>query len=154
MFLDKFFKGAAYEAQPIPKRPWTNPEMVGRSASVLQQSRGVCWHLTCILMIFCGAISEPIVGEAIGLPDPPILVPFGITSACRASRLMYVTRADGYSESLLARKEIAEKANDFGIRAFRVGIKFSVGVTLFPAVLSWAVFLMSVAKGQGPNPSQ
>jgi hypothetical protein len=30
--------------------------------------------LTCILMISCGVISGPLMGEPIGIPDPPILL--------------------------------------------------------------------------------
>ena len=34
--------------------------------------------VNCILMISCGVISEPLMGEPIGIPDPQILVPLGI----------------------------------------------------------------------------
>ena len=42
--------------------------------------------ITCILMIVCAFISEPIVGEAIGLPGSPLLAIFGI--------LLYATVAN------------------------------------------------------------
>jgi hypothetical protein len=79
-------------------------------------------------MISCGLISEPLVGEAIGLPDPPILVPFGIIAYGVLANVFYTSA--------------------FGLRAFRVGLKFSIGLTILPAVLSWAIFLLSIASGR------
>ena len=45
--------------------------------------------ITCVLMIACGFISEPLVGEAIGLPDPPILVPLGIVAYAILANICY-----------------------------------------------------------------
>jgi hypothetical protein len=56
------------------------------------------------------------------------------------------------AELLLSRFKHDRYTNAFGVRAFRLGVKFSICVTLFPAVLSWAVFLFSLATGRRAEP--
>jgi hypothetical protein len=107
--------------------------------------------VTCVLMISCGLIAEPLVGEAIGIPDPPILVPMGIIAYGIIANVCYT--GGWIAELLLARFRPGASTTAFGVRAFRLGVKFSIGLTLFPAVLSWAVFLFSLATGRRVGPT-
>jgi hypothetical protein len=102
------------------------------------------------LMICCGALAEPLVGEAIGIPDGGFFIPFG---AIVFGFLANVCYTGGWmAELLLSRFKPGRNTNVFGVRAFRLGVKFSVFVTLFPAVLSWALFLFSLATGRRAGP--
>jgi hypothetical protein len=103
---------------------------------------GCVGAVTSVLMISCGFISEPLVGEAIGLPDPPILVPLGIIAYGIAANVCYT---GGWVVELRLAKRGATSTSEFGIRAFRFGLIFSVALTLFPAVFSWAGFLLTLA---------
>jgi hypothetical protein len=98
-----------------------------------------------MLMLTCGFVSEPIVGDAIGIPDGPILLVFGILLYAILANICYT---GGWIVELLLVRWNPTRAAGFGVRAFRRGLKFSIGLTLFPAVLSWAVFLMSFAIGR------
>jgi hypothetical protein len=102
--------------------------------------------VTCILMISCGVISEPLVGEPIGIPDPPILVPLLIIFYGLLANVCYT--GGWIAELLLARFKPETHAEFFGVRAFRFGVKFSIALTIFPALLFWGVFLFSLATGK------
>jgi len=97
--------------------------------------------ITSALMIACGFISEPVVGEAIGLPDPPMLIPLGIVAYAVLANICYT--GGWIVELLMARSNLAIKTG-FGLRAFCIGMKFSICLTVLPAVLSWAVFLLAL----------
>jgi hypothetical protein len=103
----------------------------------------VAGTIACVLMIACGFISEPIVGEAIGLPDPPMLVPLGIVAYAILANICYT--GGWIVELFVARSNLAIKTG-FGLRAFRIGMKFSICLTVFPAVLSWAVFPLTMVR--------
>ena len=102
--------------------------------------------VTCILMISCGVISEPLMGEPIGIPDPPILVPLGIIFYGIMANVCYT--GGWIAELLLARFRPEIRTGLFGLRAFRLGVKFSIALTIFPALLCWAVFLFSLVTGK------
>jgi hypothetical protein len=82
--------------------------------------------VTCVLMITCGLIAEPLVGEAIGIPNPPGLRPLGIIAYGIIANLCYT--GGWITELLVARFKIGGSTTEFGVRAFRVGVKFSIGV--------------------------
>jgi hypothetical protein len=103
------------------------------------------------LMLLCGALAEPLVGEAIGIPDGPILIPFGAIAFLFLANLFYT--GGWIAELLLCKFKADGNTNTFGVRAFRLGVKFSILVTLLPAVLSWAVFLFSLATGRRAGPA-
>lgn len=106
--------------------------------------------VTCILMISCGVISEPLMGEPIGIPDPPILVPLGIIFYGIMANVCYT--GGWIAELLLARFRPGTQAERFGVRAFRIGVKFSIALTIFPALLCWGVFLFSLVTGKRAAP--
>jgi hypothetical protein len=104
------------------------------------------------LMICCGILAEPLVGDAVGIPDGGFFIPFG---AIVFGFLANVCYTGGWmAELLLSRFKTDRNTNAFGIRAFRLGVKFSVFVTLLPAVLSWAVFLFMLATGRQAVPTE
>jgi hypothetical protein len=108
--------------------------------------------LTCVSMIVCGFVSEPIVGEAIGLPDPVFLGIFGILFYGILANVFYTS---GWIGELFIRTILtAERASSVGLQAFRAGMAFSVALTLSPAVLCWIAFGIALAHGQthGPLP--
>lgn len=109
---------------------------------------GVVGVVSGVLMISCGALAEPLVGEAIGIPDPPILIPIFVVVYGALANVCYT--GGWIAEVVLAR--FRPNTNAFGIRAFRLGVKFSIFVTLIPAALSWAVFLFSLATGRRAAP--
>ena len=101
-------------------------------------------------MICCGVLAEPLVGEAIGIPDPAILIPIFIIVYGVLANVCYTS---GWIAALVLSRFNPEKnTNAFGVRIFRLGVKFSIFVTLLPAVLSWAVFLFSPATGRRAGP--
>jgi len=113
---------------------------------------GCAGILTCILMIICAFVSEPIVGEAIGLPDGPLLGIFGISFYAIFANLFYTF---GWICELLARAVTStEKSAVLGIKSFRAGVTFSILLTLSLIVVCWLAFALAVLHGQthGPAP--
>ncbi len=106
--------------------------------------------VTCLLMISCGAISEPLMGEQIGIPDPPILVPLGIIAYGIIANVCYT--GGWMAELMLARFRPEIRTDIFGLRAFRLGVRFSIGLTISPALLCWGTFLFSLVTGADRSP--
>ncbi len=111
---------------------------------------GLAGILTCILCLICAFTSEPIVGEAIGLPDGPLLGVFGIFFYGILANVFYT--GGWICELLLRRATTAERAAAFGVRAFRLGLQFSVILTLLPSVLCWGAFGIALLHGQTEAP--
>ena len=106
--------------------------------------------ITCGLMIVCAFVSEPIVGEAIGLPDGPLLGIFAIFAYAILANIFYTS---GWICELLARTfTTAEKSSTIAIRAFRAGVTISVALTLSPVVFCWLAFAVAVVHGQKQSP--
>ena len=99
------------------------------------------------LMISCGFVSEPLVGDAIGIPDPPILVPLGIIAYGIAANVCYT--GGRIVELFLVKRGTLVDTNEFAVRAFRRGLKFSVGPTSFPRPLVGGVFGNASNPGDG-----
>ena len=87
-------------------------------------------------MISCGILSEPLVGEPIGIPDPPALVPLGILAYGLAANLCFT---GGWIVECMLRTKTAD-TGAFTVRAFRYGIGFSIALTFLPAMLCWIAF--------------
>jgi len=113
---------------------------------------GCAGILTCILLIVCAFVSEPIVGEAIGLPDGPLLGIFGIFFYGIFANLFYTF--GWICELQMRRMTTTEKSAVFGIKSFRAGVTFSILLTLSPIVVCWLAFALAVMHGQthGPVP--
>lgn len=102
--------------------------------------------LTCVLLISCALIAEPLVGEAIGIPDPPIFAPIAIFAYGIMANICYT--GGWITELLLARFNTGINTTAFGLGAFRLGVKFSIGLTILPGLLAWAVFLFRLTTGE------
>jgi hypothetical protein len=72
-------------------------------------------------------------------------VPLGIIAYAIAANVCYT---GGWVAELVLARRLPQNTGQFAVRAFKIGMKFSVGLTLFPAVMSWAVFLVMLATGQ------
>ena len=107
--------------------------------------------VTCIAMVACAVLAEPRVGEAIGLPDPPIIAIFGIFAFGIAANVCYT--GGWIFELLLSKLRPAANTTRLGLRDFRFGLKFSIFLTLCPALLSWIAFAIALVSGQKHAPA-
>ena len=149
--LETIFRGARFER---------NPETQGTGAVISWwESRRIYFNavvgctgvITCVLMLVCALVAEPTVGEPIGLPDGPLLGVFGILLHGILANICYT---GGWIAELLLRSiSETETATTFGLRAFHLGVKFSVALTLFPAVICWIILGVALISGHKVNPS-
>ena len=102
--------------------------------------------LTCVLMVVCAFTAESMVGEAIGMPDGPLLGVFGVFFYGLVANICYT--GGWIFELLVMGTKGAKSSNKYGLHTFRIGVVFSVILTLLPAVLCWLVFAIALAKGQ------
>lgn len=138
------FNGSIYDREAL--RGW--PAVIGwweRRRFFYNKILAVAGTVTCILMISCGLISNKLTSEPIGIPDPPILVPLGIIAYGIMANVCYT--GGWITELLLAHFRPQTRTDLFGLRAFRLGVKFSIALTILPALLCWAVFLLSLVAG-------
>jgi hypothetical protein len=102
--------------------------------------------LTCILCIACAVIAESFVGEAIGIPDGPLLGVFFILFYGILANVFYT---GGWIVELTFRTSTtAKRSGEFALKAFRAGTAFSILLTLCPAVLCWLAFAIALFHGQ------
>lgn len=107
--------------------------------------------VTSIAMTLSALISEPLVGEPIGLPDPPIFMVLGILAYGILANICFT---GGWIVELALRQTWFGDTNEFAVRAFRLGTRFSVALTLFPAVLCYlalGIALLSSGRGHAPS---
>lgn len=102
--------------------------------------------VTCFLLIICAFTADSFVGEPIGMPDGPLLGVFLIVPYALPANLFYT--GGWVTELLILAGGKAQSAAAFGVKAFRIGVTFSVLVTLCPAVLCWLAFAVALIKGQ------
>lgn len=81
-------------------------------------------------------VTERVLGEPIGLPDPPL---FAVIAAIAYGVTANVCFTDGWITELLSRRVWGDRVEVFGEVAFTLGTIFSVLLTLLPAA-----FLLSV----------
>ena len=81
-------------------------------------------------MLACAVVAEPLVGEAIGLPDPAIFALFGVIAFGIMANICYT--GGWVVELLLSRLLPYANTTQFGLRAFHFGLMFSIFITLFP----------------------
>lgn len=92
--------------------------MVGGAPAILQRSRRVRWSSNNGADDLLRFLSEPLVGEAIGIPDPPIFMLLGIVAYGIAANVCYT--GGWIVETNLARRG-AQYRDGFRLRAFRRG---------------------------------
>ena len=106
--------------------------------------------LTCCLLIVCAFMADSLVGEPIGMTDGPLLGIFLIVPYALIANICYT---GGWISELLVRMTgKAQSAAAFGLKAFRVGVSFSIFVTLCPAAICWLAFAVALLKGQKHGP--
>ena len=107
---------------------------------------GLTGILTCALMIVCGLVSEPMMGDPIGIPDPPIFGLIGVIVYGVMANVFYSLGC--VAEMRVARLRPGSDTAAFGERAYRMGLRFSIGLTLLPAILCWVEVLYFVLTGK------
>lgn len=76
------------------------------------------------------------------MPDGPLLGMFGIFLYRLLANVFFT---GGWICELIVRTEVtAETANAFGLKAFRIGVQFSIFITLCPAAICWLLFAVAV----------
>jgi hypothetical protein len=111
---------------------------------------GCTGMLTCVLCIACAVIAESFVGEAIGMTDGPLLGIFFILFYGILANVFYT--AGWITELTYRTATTAERSGEFALKTFRIGITFSIFLTLCPALLSWLAFAIALFHGQKHGP--
>ena len=93
---------------------------------------GAAGVVTFAVMLACAIVCERVIGIPIGMPDPPILVPFAIAVYAFAANVCYT---GGWIAELIALEVWGERARPLGEIAFGLGVMFSALLTLLPAAL-------------------
>lgn len=106
--------------------------------------------VTCVLLGICAVTAEALVGEAIGLPDGPLLAVFGIFFYGLLANLFYT--GGWITELALKTKLTTIRSSAFGLKAFRAGVAFSIFVTFCPAVVCWLALAIAILHGQKHGP--
>ncbi len=84
------------------------------------------------------------------MSDGPLLGLFLIVPYAVLANVCYT---GGWVAELLVRAAgKADNATAFGLKAFRVGVTFSILITLSPAVICWLSFAVALFKGQKHGP--
>ena len=100
----------------------------------------------------CAFTADSLVGEPIGMSDGPLLGVFIIVPYALLANVCYT--GGGISELLVRSPRKAEAAAAFGLKAFRVGITFSIFITLCPAAICWLAFAVALLKARKHGPIQ
>lgn len=106
--------------------------------------------VTCALVVICILASESTVGESIGLPDGPLLGLFGILAYGIVANICYT--GGWIFELVLRAQSTRERAAAYAPRAFRLGLQFSILLTLLPAFVCWLTLAVALAAGQKHAP--
>lgn len=95
---------------------------------------------TIILVGICSLVAESLVGEPIGIPDPPAFVVIGVIFYSILANVFYT---GGWMVDLLvAPWKDEDFRSKFRSLAFRSGLRLSIGITLLPAVICWVYFVV------------
>jgi hypothetical protein len=112
---------------------------------------GIAGVACCVLVIACAVLSEATIGEAIGLPDGPLLGVFAIIAYGILANLCYT--AGWVCELIVRSVSTSEKSTSFGLKSFRIGVQFSVLLTLLPAAICWIILALALITGHKPQAS-
>jgi hypothetical protein len=139
--LDRFFDCPAYHRGELENN-WQIVQWWERRRLHFNAVLAVVGTITVMLMLACTVVAN-------ALPDPPIFMPLGIIAYAVMANVCYT---GGWIAELLVRTwMLPDDSCSFGLRTFRRGMKFSICLTLFPALLSWAVFLFSLGVSKIPR---
>jgi hypothetical protein len=110
---------------------------------------GVAGILTSVGILVTALISEHLIGEPIGMPDPPVLAVVGAVLFVLGANACYT---GGWIGELIVKRAWPDQSELFGTLMFTLGLVFAVVVTLLPAVLigaTAAVAVVARALGYG-----
>jgi hypothetical protein len=103
---------------------------------------GITGAISAVIILLTAFFTERIVGEAIGLPDPPF---FAILAALAYGIMANVCFTGGWIAELLSRRVWgSDRVEAFGEVAFTLGTIFSVLLTLLPAAVISALGIYAV----------
>jgi hypothetical protein len=102
------------------------------------------------LLVVCAFVADATVGEPIGLPDGPLLGIFGIFCFGILANVFYT--GGWICELFIRANTTTERSTAFGLKAFPVGLIFSIFITLCPAAFCCLAFAIALAKGQKHGP--
>ncbi len=102
--------------------------------------------VNCLLMIACGTAGQRWIGVPIGIPDPPTLLPLAILAYTIAANIIYT--GGWMTELLRSRYEHGKNMTEFGLGVFRVGIVFTIILTLLPSAICWGALVYQKAMAR------
>ena len=113
---------------------------------------GAAGFASSIGILLTALISEQLLGEPIGMPDPPVRIVFAVVLFVVGANACYT---GGWIGELLVKQAWPDQSEQFGTLMFTLGVVFAVVVTLLPAVLIGGlavVFGIGRALGYGGSP--
>jgi hypothetical protein len=93
---------------------------------------GAAGIVTSVGILVTALISERVLGEPIGMPDPPVIAVAGAVLFVLGANACYT---GGWIGELLVSLAWPDQSEQFGTLTFTLGLVFAVVVTLSPAVL-------------------
>lgn len=93
---------------------------------------GFMGAITCVLLLATAFLAERILGEPIGLPDPPLV---GVFLIVLYGVLANVCYTGGWVAEILVRAVWRAEAGRFGEIAFSLGLVFAMALTLMPPLV-------------------
>ncbi|MFO1501311.1 MAG: hypothetical protein U1G07_23470 [Verrucomicrobiota bacterium] len=97
---------------------------------------GAVGLMVCASMLACGLVCEKILGESIGIPDPPAVALIFVAIYGIMANVCYTA---GWIAELILRAIWQGRAGHFGEISFAFGLVFSILLTCLPGVLVFAV---------------
>ena len=92
-------------------------------------------------MLLTALIAEELLGQPIGMPDPPVLAVVAAVVFVLGANACYT---GGWIGELVVRRAWPDQSELFGTLMFTLGLVFAVVVTLAPAVLFGALAVVAV----------
>lgn len=86
----------------------------------------------CALLLACGTVCERVLGDPIGIPDPPLFAVIGVLLYGLVANICY---SGGWILELIVIAVWREVGTKFGEVAFTLGLLFSVLLTTLPALI-------------------
>jgi hypothetical protein len=102
---------------------------------------GATGTVTSGLVLATALISERLIGEPIGWPDPPIVIILAVIAFAGGANVCYT---GGWLAELIVRRAWPDESRSFGTVAFTLGVPFAVVVTVLPAVLIAGLAIVAV----------
>jgi hypothetical protein len=108
---------------------------------------GATGVVSSIGILLTALISEQLLAEPIGMPDPPVLVVVAVVFYVLGANVCYT---GGWIGELVVKRAWPDESEQFGTLMFTLGLVFAVAVTLSPAVLiSGVAVVVGVAPALG-----